>query len=216
MHSSTAIHRSSLYATRYSTYRHTGARGPRSGLPRTPAYAPRRGAVRGRPFPGFAHRPQDYAQRLEVVGSAAFDAGRDPMAIRPAIWLNVVSGRTREDVVEALECEVIKANGLNASDEVFVRHGSQHPLGAGFSGGHDLLAQPLDEATALSHMKAIPPSPVREILLNGTPNEVVEQLAEWQDKAVRYGVQVSLSLDRRSLRRGLVAVRSLPPQANSS
>ena len=27
-------------------------------------------------FPGFAHRPQDYAQRLEIVRSAASDAGR--------------------------------------------------------------------------------------------------------------------------------------------
>ena len=38
-------------------------------------------------FPGFPHRPQDYAQRLEVVRAAASDAGRDPMSIIPAVWL---------------------------------------------------------------------------------------------------------------------------------
>ena len=36
-------------------------------------------------FPGFPQRPQDYAQRLEVVRAAASDAGRDPMSITPAL-----------------------------------------------------------------------------------------------------------------------------------
>ena len=46
-----------------------------------------RGAMAMRYFPGFPHRPQDYAQRLEVVRSAASDAGRDPMSIIPAVWI---------------------------------------------------------------------------------------------------------------------------------
>ena len=36
-----------------------------------------RGATGMAYFPGFAHRPQDFAQRLEIVRSAASDAGRD-------------------------------------------------------------------------------------------------------------------------------------------
>ena len=43
-------------------------------------------------FPGFAHRPKDYAQRLEVIRSAASDAGRDPMSITPAFWMPVFAG----------------------------------------------------------------------------------------------------------------------------
>ena len=37
-----------------------------------------------------------------VVRTAASDAGRDPMFITPAIWLFVMTGRTRDDVEEAL------------------------------------------------------------------------------------------------------------------
>jgi hypothetical protein len=62
-------------------------------------------------FPGFPHRPQDYAQRLEVVRAAASDAGRDPMSIIPALWLWVVTARNRDDVDEALDSEIIKSWG---------------------------------------------------------------------------------------------------------
>ncbi|MGH3584425.1 MAG: LLM class flavin-dependent oxidoreductase, partial [Mycobacterium sp.] len=70
-------------------------------------------------FPGFPHSPQEYARRLEVVRTAASDAGRDPMAITPAMWILVVTGRSRSEVDEALESEVIRAGGLLASDEFF-------------------------------------------------------------------------------------------------
>ena len=86
-------------------------------------------------FPGFPHRPQDYAQRLEVVRAAASDAGRDPMSITPAVCLPVITGRSRDDVDEALDSEIVKFWGLSASDDDYRRHGAQHPLGAGFSGG---------------------------------------------------------------------------------
>ena len=148
----------------------------------------------------------DYKQRLDVVRSAASDVGRDPMSIIPAVHLFVATGRTRDDVDEALDSEIIRVIGLNASDEVFARHGAQHPLGAGFAGAQDLLPHDMDEQTALSHMADIPPSLVREILLTGTPNEVIEQAAQWRDCGVRYIVLVNWSFMQRSLRKGLTSV----------
>jgi hypothetical protein len=38
-------------------------------------------------FPGFPHRPQDYAHRLEIVREAASDAGRDPTSPVQAVML---------------------------------------------------------------------------------------------------------------------------------
>ena len=157
-------------------------------------------------FPGFPHRPVDYKQRLDVVRSAASDVGRDPLSIIPALGLFVVTGRTRDDVDEALDSEVLRAMGLNASDEVFVRHGAQHPLGAGFAGAQDLVPYGMDEQTALSHLAGIPSSLVREVLLNGTPDEVIDQAAEWRDCGVRYMVLINASFFQRSLRKGLAAV----------
>jgi phthiodiolone/phenolphthiodiolone dimycocerosates ketoreductase len=174
------------------------------------AHGPRMLRIAGRYgdafFPSFAHRPVDYKQRLDAVRSAASDAGRDPMAILPAMVMFTVTGRTRDDVDEALDGEVLRAFGLNASDEVFVRHGAQHPLGAGFSGAQDLVPHGTDEQTALSHAAGVPPGVLRELLLTGTPDEAVEQVAEWRDCGVRYMVLVNASMMQRSLRKAFASV----------
>ena len=48
---------------------------------------------------------------------------------------------------------------------------------------------------------------MREILLNGTPDEVIEQAAQWRDCGVRYMVLGNASLLQRSLRKGLTSVQ---------
>ena len=115
-------------------------------------------------------------------------------------------GRSRDDVDEALDSEVIKATALNASDEVWGRHGVQHPLGAGFSGAQDILPQGMDEETALAHVAKVPPSLMREIVLNGTPDEIVEQAAQWRDCGLRYMVVANIGVMQRSLKKGLATM----------
>jgi phthiodiolone/phenolphthiodiolone dimycocerosates ketoreductase len=158
-------------------------------------------------FPGFPHRPQDYAQRLEVVRATASDAGRDPMSIIPAVFLPVITGRSRDDVDEALDSEIVKFWGMSASDDDYRRHGAQHPLGAGFSGAQDLLPFNMDEQTALSHVAQIPQALLRETTLTGTPEEVLEQAAQWRDCGVRYMVLTNGGPLQRSLRKGLLSVQ---------
>ena len=129
------------------------------------------------------------------------------MSIVPAVWLPVVTGQSRDDVDEALDCEIIKAGALSASDEVFARHGAQHPLGAGFSGLQDLLPYDIDEPTALSYVSQVPPTLIREVWLTGTPKEVIEQAAQWRDYGVRYMVLWNVSTFQRSLRKGLASTQ---------
>ena len=157
-------------------------------------------------FPAFSHTPQEYAQRLEAVRTAASDAGRDPMSIVPAMCLPVLTGRTRGEVDEALESELVKVAALNASDEFFAQHGAQHPLGVGFTGAQDILPQDWDEQTALSYIKDIPSSLLRDMALVGTASEVIEQAAQWRDCGVRHVVLLHCSIMQRSLRNGLAAM----------
>ncbi|WP_193044403.1 LLM class flavin-dependent oxidoreductase [Mycolicibacterium baixiangningiae] len=157
-------------------------------------------------FPAFAHTPQEYARRLEVVRTAASDAGRDPMSIVPAMWVMTVTGRTRDDVDEALESVVVRAGGLNFSDDFYALHGAAHPLGAGFSGAQDILPQGWDTETALSYAKRVPVDVLRSGMLSGTPKEIVEQAAEWRDCGVCYLVLADVTLLQRSLRKGLAGL----------
>lgn len=156
-------------------------------------------------YPASPHRPQDYAQRLDTVRAAASDAGRDPMSIVPAMWMGVVTGRSAAEVDQALESEMIKAWALNATGEFFSQRDAQHPLGDGFGGGQDILPHDWDEQTALSHIKGISTGLLRDTLLAGTPEEVIDQVAAWRDGGVRYIVLANLSPMQRSLRSGLAA-----------
>ncbi|OBI49394.1 LLM class flavin-dependent oxidoreductase [Mycobacterium sp. E787] len=159
-------------------------------------------------FPAFPHRPEDYGQRLEVVRGAASDAGRDPMAVLPAVEFLVVTGPSAGAVDDALDSPVLKALSLTASDDVYARHGACHPLGQGFSGSQDLVPHAFDEQTALSYAAAVPRPVMREVFLSGTPDDVIDQAAQWRDRGARHIVVADVSALQRSLLGGLSAMRS--------
>ena len=132
--SSTATRPISRCRTRYSICRPIAESGPEIWIG---AHGPRMLRAAGRYgdayFPSFPHRPVDYKQRLDVVRSAASDAGRircpssrrcrcSPSPVAPA-----------RAVYEALDSELLRAFGLNASDELrSPRHAA--PTGRGLHG----------------------------------------------------------------------------------
>jgi phthiodiolone/phenolphthiodiolone dimycocerosates ketoreductase len=150
-------------------------------------------------------RPHEYAQRLDIVRSTASDHGRDPMSITPALWVTVITGRTRDDVDEAVHSELAKAWTLNAPGQLFTDLGAEHPLGSQFSGAQDIQPYAMDEQSALSYVSRVPVSVVRAASLCGTPAEVVEQAAQWRDHGARYLVAGDFSALQPSLRKGLTA-----------
>ena len=156
-------------------------------------------------LPAIFQRPCEYQQRLEVVRTSASDARRDPMSITPAAWLFVMTGRTRDDVEEALDSDIAKSFALNASADFWARHSVQHPLGEDFSGAQDLIPQTMDEQTVLSYTAQVPVSLLKEAFLTGTPEEVIDQAADWRDHGVRYIVVCNVSTLQPSLRKGLAA-----------
>jgi len=57
----------------------------------------------------------------------------------------------------------------------------------------------MDEQTALSHVAQIPSALLRETTLNGTPQEVIEQAAQWRDCGVwRLVAEDGMSKDGRN------------------
>jgi len=156
-------------------------------------------------FPGFISRPKDYAAGLEKVRAAASDAGRDPLSITAANWFFVVTGASRGEVDDALGSTAMKAFVLNVPAEVWARHGARHPLGDDFSGGQDIIPQVFDEQTVLSYTADVPISIAKEFFLTGTPDEVIEQAAEWRDCGMDYPVLANISAVQPSMRRGFAA-----------
>lgn len=116
-----------------------------------------------------------------------------------------MTGRSRDEVDEALHSHPLKSFALNASAKVWGRHGASHPLGDDFTGAQDIIPQTLDEQTVLSFTADVPTSLLRELILAGTPGDVVDQVAEWRDCGLQYPVISSVSGLQRSLGRGLAA-----------
>ena len=156
-------------------------------------------------FPALILRPKEYARGLEAVQTAASDAGRDPTCITPAVWQFVITGRSQQEVEETLSSEAAKAFALNVPAEMWASHGAQHPLGADFSGGQDLVPQTLDKETVLSYIKDVPVSMLKEALLTGTPGDVIDQAAEWRDHGLRYLVACNVSILQPSLRKSMAS-----------
>jgi phthiodiolone/phenolphthiodiolone dimycocerosates ketoreductase len=156
-------------------------------------------------FPAATIRPKDYAAGLEKVRSAASDAGRDPRSIIAANWLFVVTGSSRDEVDEALNSTAMKAIALNVPAEEWARHGTSHPFGEDFTGAQDFIPQTLDEQTVVSAAAHTPLSLIKECVLTGTPDDVVDQAAAWRDNGMDYAVICNVSAMQPSLRRGLAA-----------
>jgi phthiodiolone/phenolphthiodiolone dimycocerosates ketoreductase len=156
-------------------------------------------------FPAMTLRPKDYAAGLERVRSAASDAGRDPLSITAANWLFVVTGGSQGEVDEALSSTAMKAFALNLPGEEWARHGVSHPLGEDFTGAQDFIPQTLDEQTVVSAAAQVPQSLLKECCLTGTPDDVIEQVAEWRHHGMEYVVICNVSAVQPSLRRGLAA-----------
>jgi phthiodiolone/phenolphthiodiolone dimycocerosates ketoreductase len=154
-------------------------------------------------FPVLTLQPKDYAAGLTAIRTAASDAGRDPLSITAAKWVNVITGASRGEVDDVLGSDVMKAVALLIPAQAWTRHGVSHPLGDDFTGLQDIVPQTLDEQTVLS--TEAPPSLLKEFALTGTPDEVLDQAAEWRDHGMTYPVVLNASGLQPSLRRGLAA-----------
>ena len=127
------------------------------------------------------------------------------MSITAANWLFVVTGASRGEVDEALESTAMKAFALNLPADEWARHGATHPLGDDFSGNQDFVPQTIDEQAILSYTANVPPSLLKQGLLTGTPDEVIDQATEWRNQGMEYVVICNVSAVQPSMRRGLTA-----------
>jgi len=151
-------------------------------------------------FPGTT-RATEYGEQLQIVRAAASDAGRDPMAITPALIRFIVTGRSRDEIDEVVDSDIARVFTLNCPARDWARHGAEHPLGPDFTGNQDLILQSIDEPTALSYAAKAPRSLVEELFAVGTPDEIIEQIAEFRDNGLRYLVVGNAGAIQPSLRK---------------
>ncbi|MFD3591636.1 LLM class flavin-dependent oxidoreductase [Nocardia sp. NPDC058640] len=159
-------------------------------------------------LPAFPSSPAEYRDKLAVIRSAASDAGRDPASVQAAGWMFVITARSAAIVEEILHSPLCRVFALSASAQAWARHGVDHPLGPTFTGAQDILPQTIDEPTALAYAELVPDSLLRDWLVVGTPDEVLDQIAERRDHGLTYAVMADLAILHPSLRTGMRASTS--------
>jgi phthiodiolone/phenolphthiodiolone dimycocerosates ketoreductase len=78
-------------------------------------------------------------------------------------------------------------------------------MGTDFSGVHDLVPQTIDKQTALAYAAKVPASLMKEVTFNGTPDEIIDQVAEWRDHGLRYLNVINASPLNPRLRKSVAA-----------
>lgn len=149
----------------------------------TGAHGPRMCDITGRLADGWLpslQTPQEYAEKLEWVRSAARMAGRDPSSITAGLWQYALVASDHETSHRLLDDTLIRAYMLVLPSAVFERYGVDHPLGKGFDGIRDYIPTRVGKEEALKASAQVPDELMHDIVLHGTPDDLVERVREYE------------------------------------
>ena len=160
----------------------------------TGAHGPKLLAATGRLADGWIPSPMpvgEYRTRLGAIRAAATAAGRDPVAIRPALFGYVLVAEDAATAEEGLRHPLVRSFALPLPADLFARHGAPHPLGS--SGMSDLIPNRVPYERLAPAIDAVPDSLVEEIVLHGTPDDIRKGLREYEDAGCEEIVLVNLT-----------------------
>jgi phthiodiolone/phenolphthiodiolone dimycocerosates ketoreductase len=144
-------------------------------------------------YPFASAGPDDYAAKLEIIRSAAREAGRDPNAITPAFHPLVVVAPTEAEARAMLSTKAIRYWGLIFPAAVWQLFGVENPFGENFRGYVDLLPETYDRETMERAIAAVPPLMIELAFIWGTPEQVVSKLRAYGEAGLRHVVPVITS-----------------------
>lgn len=163
----------------------------------TGAVGPRMLEITGRLADGWLppalSTPEEYEGRLGVIRSAASKAGRDADEIEAAVYATVVLATDHEEAHCILDTPVPKGFLLTGSNEIFERHGVEHPFGPSFYGLKDYIPARMPREEALKAIDAIPFSLAHEMIAHGTPDDVVALMRPFESAGARHVLFVNIT-----------------------
>jgi phthiodiolone/phenolphthiodiolone dimycocerosates ketoreductase len=139
-------------------------------------------------YPTIPMTPAGYEERLGKIRAAATGAGRDAEAIVPAWSTFVVLGRSRLHARQLLGHKAIRFMGILAPDELWRGLGLRHPFGDGFRGLVDFVPQRYERAEIEAALAQVPVEAIADLVLCGTPEDVLKRLGDYVDAGLRHVV----------------------------
>jgi phthiodiolone/phenolphthiodiolone dimycocerosates ketoreductase len=162
-------------------------------------------------YPSEINSPQDYADRLKIIRTAAQEAGRDPQAITPALFRLIAVAPSEREARQMLDTTPGRLLALGVPADEWRKFGAQHPFGEQFRGAVDWIPEQYDRVMLEEALAAVPPELLGSGLIWGTPEQVANKLREFYEAGVRYMVlgPASALLSRQAAIYGLLAVRKI-------
>lgn len=154
-------------------------------------------------WPAGAWTPEEYAQKLKRVRDAAERAGRDPLAIVPAILSMCLLGDEAE-LAEMFEAPLVKSILLMISSEALRRFGHEHPMGPDWRGYQDIDPATLTRERIIQFCARVDKQVLIDLLPCGEPKQVARRLKGFCDAGLRvfkvldYGAMAGLKFGARS------------------
>jgi phthiodiolone/phenolphthiodiolone dimycocerosates ketoreductase len=153
------------------------------------AWGPRMIELAGRyadgwwPAAGFS--PEDYAERLGVLRGAAERAGRDPVAITPALTMAALIAEDDMELAEIVRAPLVKAFVFQVPGIELARRGFAHPLGDDWRGIQDLDPGKFSRQVILDLLAKVTPEALLAVVPHGTPAQVGRRYAEYAQAGMR-------------------------------
>jgi phthiodiolone/phenolphthiodiolone dimycocerosates ketoreductase len=154
-------------------------------------------------WPAGAWTPEDYAQKLSIVRNSAERAGRDPLAIVPAILTMCLLGDEAE-LAEMYEAPLVKSILLMVTAESLRGFGHEHPMGPHWRGYQDIDPAILTRERISEFCAKVDKRALNDLLPCGTPKQVARKLKGFCDAGMRvfkvldYGAMAGLKFGAKS------------------
>ncbi len=155
------------------------------------AHKPRMLGITGRKGDGWLPTKMyasEYGEALARIRAASSDAGRADDAVTPGMLAYVIVGPDAEAVERVKQHQLVRLLCILLPSEDFAKLGIDPPLGAAGSGFHDFLPTRVPRDEALRLAEAIPPRTLDYYAFCGTPDEIVEQFAEYHAQGLRHPI----------------------------
>ncbi|MGH2532851.1 MAG: LLM class flavin-dependent oxidoreductase [Thermomicrobiales bacterium] len=162
--------------------------------------------------------PDEYAEKLEVVRTAAREAGRKPDDVLPSLNAYVVVAPTREEARAMIDTKVIRYLGVLAPAEMWRKIGRTHPLGDDFRGHVDVLPHRFTRDEFDDLIARVPTELSDQGLIWGTPADVAAQLRTYGEAGLRHAILqiASAAISRKAALYSARALRAIAKELHST
>ena len=139
-------------------------------------------------LPTYGGGPEAWGEKYATIRAAATEAGRDPDAIEPGLWAQVVIAESEDEVERILSHPIMKLWALTGPAQLFTELGHEHPVRDDWYGLMDYVPARWSKEDALAAAEKVPTEVLRHAMLCGTPDTITEELRAFEAKGLQHVV----------------------------